>query len=327
MKKKTRYDQPQAGATDPSQCNGCGVCMLSCPVWHQHHTKALTYCGRNRAAIGGANEEDLAPSARACILCGSCEPLCPMGIHTQQTTISLRKNLSAQGVLPKPAALRDRPRSGSVNQSRIVIPGSALQANIHLASAVLHMLGKSFGFYGDDGYDILLALESGQEVNDARIEEFTAPLFKAAEVIVADGLLYNVLRALLPSAIKVRTLGQALLANGHVRAGLRPTDFYMIETRAYNANRRKFVALYETLRRETGCFMNLDLQRVATPTGAASMQHREGLASIVSIEEQVKWLLEGRKAERIVVEHLDDYDAFTAHTKLPVVHLAEVAKT
>ena len=101
----------------------------------------------------------------------------------------------------------------------------------------------------------------------------------------------------------------------------------MIETRAYNANRREFVALYDALRQETGCFMNLDLQRVATPTGAASMQHREGLATIISIEEQVKWLLEGRNAERIVVESLDDHEAFTAYTKLPVVHLCRGRET
>ena len=276
--------------------------------------------------IGGADEEDLAPAARACILCGSCEPLCPMGIRTQQTTIGLRKKLSARGFFPKPVAARHSPRSGSANLSRIVVPGGVLQANIHLASAVLHLLGKNVGFYGDDGYDILLSLESGQEIGDARVEEFIAPLFKATEVVVADGLLYNVLRSLLPSSINVRPLGQALLANTSVRAGLRPTDFYMIETRAYNANRRTFVAFYDTLRRETGCFMNLDLQRVATPTGACSMQHREGLAMVVSVEEQVRWLLEGREAERIVVEHMDDYAAFTAHTKLPVVHLAEVAR-
>ena len=327
MKKKTPYHLPQPGATDPSECNGCGVCMLSCPVWQQHHTKALTYCGRNRALIGGADEEDLAPAARACILCGSCEPLCPMGIRTQQTTIRLRKNLSARGFLPKPVAMGDRPRSGNANFTRLVIPGGALQANIHLASAVLQLLGKNVGLFGDDGYDILLTLESGQEMNDARIEAFMTPLLKASEVVVADGLLYNVLRSLLPSQVIVRPLGQALLANKRVRAGLRPSDFYMIETRAYNANRRECVAFYDALRQETGCSMNLDLQRVATPTGAGSMQHREGLASIISIEEQVKWLLEGRRAERIVVEHLDDYEAFTAYTKLPVVHLAEVAKT
>jgi hypothetical protein len=86
------------------------------------------------------------------------------------------------------------------------------------------------------------------------------------------------------------------------------------------------VALYDALRRETGCFMNLDLQRVATPTGAASYQHREGLASIISIEAQVSWLLEGRNAQRIVVEHLDDREAFARYTMIPVVHLAEVVK-
>ena len=88
----------------------------------------------------------------------------------------------------------------------------------------------------------------------------------------------------------------------------------------------KFVALYDALRQETGCFMNLDLQRVATPTGAASYHHRAGLENIVSIEAQVRWLLEGRNAQRIVVEHLDDREAFAKYTKIPVVHLAEVVK-
>ncbi len=320
-----RKKASNTNSTDPAQCNGCGVCMLSCPVWHQHHTKALTYCGRTRALIGGAEEEDLAPAARGCILCGSCEPLCPMGIRTQQATIRLRKNLSARGLLPKPAMQPHRHKTGKAS-SRIVIPGKSLRTNAPLAASVLAFLGQKAGLHSDDGYDILLTLESGQEINDDRLEEFIAPLTKAVEIVVADGLLFNVLRSLLPSSVTVRPLGQALLANPKVRAGLKPTDFYMIETRAYNANRREFVAGYDVLRQEIGCFMNLDLQRVATPTGAASMQHREGLATIISIEEQVKWLLEGRHPERIVVEHLDDYEAFAAHTKLPVVHLAEVAK-
>jgi len=325
MKKKTPYYQPQPGATDPSQCNGCGVCMLSCPIWHQHHTKALTYCGRTRALIGGADEEDLAPAARGCILCGSCEPLCPMGIRTQQTTIRLRKNLSARGFLPKPMTHPHTHEAGKAS-SHIVIPGRQLRANAPLAAAVLAFLGQKAGLHSDDGYDLLLTLESGQELNDVRLEGYITALAGAAEIIVADGLLFNVLRSLLPSSVKVKTLGQALLSNQSVRAGLKPTDLYMIETRAYNAHRREFVKVYDALRQETGCMMNLDLQRVATPTGAASMQHREGLATIISIEEQVKWLLEGRNPERIVVESLDDYEAFRTHTKLPIVHLAEVAK-
>lgn len=325
MKKKTPYYHPQPGATDPTQCNGCGVCMLSCPVWHQHHTKALTYCGRTRALIGGADEEDLAQAARGCILCGSCEPLCPMGIRTQQATIRLRKNLSARGFLPKPIIQPHAHEAGkSGSSSCIVIPGRQLRAKVSLSASVLALLGKKAGLHSDDGDDIMLTLESGQEMNDDRLENFLAPLARAKEIIVADGLLFNVLRSLLPSSVKIRSLGQALLSNLRVRAGLKPTDLYMIETRAYNANRHEFVKAYDKLRLETGCMMNLDLQRVATPTGAASMQHREGLATIISVEDQVKWILDGRKAERIVVESLDDYEAFSAHTKLPVVHLAEV---
>ncbi len=192
---------------------------------------------------------------------------------------------------------------------------------------MLKLLGQRVGLHSDDGYDIALAIEAGQAIDDARIEDFLLPLMKATEIIVADGLLFNLLRSLLPSSITVLPLGQALLANPKVRAGLNASDFYMIETRAYNANRRTYIAFYDEVRRATGCFMNLDLQRVATPTGAASYQHREGLASIISIEAQVRWLLEGRNAERIVVEHLDDRDAFAQYTKIPVVHLAEVVTT
>ena len=301
-----RYKASKTASTDPSQCNGCGVCMLSCPVWNQHHTKMLTYCGRNRALIGGATEADLAASARACILCGSCEPLCPMGIRTQQTTIALRRSLAAHGLLPKPDTRSGKQRSETPGTPRILLPGKKLREDAKLASSVLKLLGQRVGLHSDDGYDIALAIEAGQAIDDARIEAFILPLMKATEIIVADGLLFNLLRSLLPSSITVLPLGQALLANPKVRAGLNASDFYMIETRAYNANRRTYIAFYDEVRRATGCFMNLDLQRVATPTGAASYQHREGLASSISVEAQVRWLLEGRNAERIVVEHLDD---------------------
>jgi ferredoxin len=321
-----RYKASKTTSTDPAHCNGCGVCMLSCPVWNQHHTKMLTSCGRNRASIGGAADEDLVASARACLLCGSCEALCPMGIRTQQTTIALRRNLAAHGLLPKPDGQTNRQKSETPAVSRTLLPGRALGTDSKLCSSVLELLGDPVGLHVDDGYDIALSLESGQAISDIRIEAFLLPLMTATEIIVADGLLFNLLRSLLPSGITVRPLGQALLANPMVRSGLKKTDFYMIETRAYNAGRKKFVALYDSLRHDTGCFMNLDLQRVATPTGAASYHNRLGLENIISIEAQVGWLLEGRNAQRIVVEHLDDREAFARYTRIPVVHLAEVAK-
>jgi ferredoxin len=276
--------------------------------------------------IGGAKGEDLASSARACILCGSCEPLCPMGIRTQQNTIDLRRDLASRGVLPIPKVHFIKQKAETPEHSRILLPGKALRAKAELSSFVLSLLGQGLGLHGDDGKDIAHALESGREPDGARIREFIAPLTDAKEVVVADGLLFNFLRSLLPSTIRLRSLGQALLANPKVRLGVNATDFYMIETRAYNANRRTVVASYDELRHTTGCFMNLDLQRVATPTGAASYQHREGLENMVSVEAQVRWLLEGRNAKRIVVEHLDDHDAFAKFTNLPVVYLAEVAQ-
>jgi NAD-dependent dihydropyrimidine dehydrogenase PreA subunit len=325
MKKKNRYDRPHAGVTDPSQCNGCGVCMLSCPVWHQHHTKALTYCGRNRASIGGASDEDVAAAAASCILCGSCEPLCPMGIRTQQATIALRQRLVRQGLLPKPGVLPKKHGPVTSKLPRVLLPGRALSSKPMLVSLIIRLLGKDFEVFPEYGCNLKLDLESGREISDQRMEEFLAPLRKAAEIIVSDGLLFNLLHSVLPSSVTVRPLGQALLSNPKVREGLKPGDFYMIETRAYNANRRDSIALYEEVRQEAGCFMNLDLQRVATPSGASSYQHRQNLPGIISVEAQVKWLLEGRSAQRIVTEHLDDHEAFSRFTTLPVVHLAEVA--
>jgi L-lactate utilization protein LutB len=149
MKKKTPYHQLQPDATDPAQCNGCGVCMLSCPIWNQHHTKMLTSCGRNRASIGGAVDEDLLASARACLLCGSCEALCPMGIRTQQTTIALRRTLAARGLLPKPGEQINRQKSETPAVSRILLPGKALGVDSKLASSVLALLGDPVGLHVD----------------------------------------------------------------------------------------------------------------------------------------------------------------------------------
>lgn len=309
------------------ECNGCGVGLLSCPVWRQRHTHVLTFCGRNRAAIGGAAEEELAASARACILCGSCETLCPTGIRTQQATLALRRRLAEKGLMPLVALPPQRPAAGEVGGGRLLLAGPALSGNKPLLEIVLRLLerpGRPVVCAGDDTHDPWLMLESGYVPVNEQLQSFMAPLLKASEIIVADGLLFNLLRPQLPSSIALRALGPVLLELPGVRSGLRSGDFLVIETRAYNA-RREAVQLYDAIRRETGCSMNLDLHRVAVPTGASSYQHRAGISSAVSVEDQVRWLLEGRACDRIVVEHLDDRAAFEAYTKLPVIHLAEAA--
>ncbi len=306
-------------------CNGCGVCMLSCPVWMQHKTQSLTYCGRTRAAAGGAVPEDLASSAKACILCGSCASICPRGIRTQEMTLALRKSL--EGLFPRKAL----PSAGQAAEraSSVFIPGPSLRANASLAAltqSLLQKKQKETVLWHDDGQDVLHSLESGVEVDQDRVTSFLSPLAKAREIVVSDGMLRNVLSVLLPQRIMVRSLGRALLEVPEVRNGLRPDDFYMIETRAYNAGRKELAPFYDRLRHETGCFMNLDLHRAATPTGASSLQHREGYENVVDVEAQIAWLLEGRPALRIVAEHLDDAAAFSRYTDLPVLHLGEVAQ-
>ncbi len=310
---------------DNVDCNGCGVCMLSCPVWRQSGTQALTVCGRARAEAAGASEEELAESAKACILCGSCAPICPRGVDTQWITISLRQRLVKSGLLPELAGAEPAATSEKKTSGRIFFPGAALRARKDLLDRCLRLFDTDVSVT-DEGSDILLDLESGKLAGGNKIEAFLEPLRKAREIIASDGLLVNLLRFLLGSNPQVASLGQALLANDRVRSGLKSRDFYMIETRAYNARQTELVMLYESLRRKTGCFMNLDLQRVATPTGSQSYQHRHDLPGVVNVEAQVRWLLEGRSAERIVVEHLDDAAAFEQYASLPVVHLAEVAE-
>ena len=324
MQTKASYGKPKPASVDPSQCNGCGVCMLSCPVWQQRHTKALTYCGRTRAAIGGAQEEELADSAKACILCGSCEPLCPMGISTQHATIALRQVLGSRGLLPLPGQRAPLIKAPIKGNRHLLLPGRALMANPGIAETTAGLIGKDVGLFWDDGYDIALALEAGEEISEQRLTAFMEPLTECSRLIVSDGLQFHLLSAILPSRIVLQSLGQALLANPAVRSRLRNSDFFVIESRAYNARRSEVVKLYDQLRQETGCSLNLDLLRVAMPTGASSYQHKSGLANAVSVQAQVDWMLEGKSPERIVVEHLDDAWAFRKYTSLPVLHLAEV---
>ena len=75
------------------------------------------------------------------------------------------------------------------------------------------------------------------------------------------------------------------------------------------------------LREQTGCRINLDLQRAAVSTGASSLQSRLKFPSFDQ-GEQLQWLIEGHKYERIVCESLHDIPAFDVD--VPVVHLADL---
>jgi len=94
------------------------------------------------------------------------------------------------------------------------------------------------------------------------------------------------------------------------------------------ATMHELVKYYDRLRTDTGCALNLDLQRMAIPAtpaqhwriARAAKRRRTGEAAGAA------GCLHGRRVSRIVVESEDDSRHVSSATaNVPVVHLAEVA--
>ena len=311
-------------------CTGCRVCTLPCPVWHQTRDIMLTHCGRARALQGGASSEDLKKSVMTCILCGACESVCPAGIDTVGMTIDLRMMLSDKSNSPiahiPKAVLMDspsQPAAPGTQYACLILPGLRLRSDQHLLNIVKRLLEvKGVSLVMDDGSDISDAIEAGNPISVKRREQFIQSLEGAKQLIVAEGILHRYLRKWLPET-RVTGLGTALLGKEIISKALKPTDLYVIETRSYNGDYKNMVREYDKIRQETGCLMSLDLQRSAIPTGASSLQHRSGKAT-VSPAEQARWIIERHKIDRIVVESLEDLEIFQSETKLRVIHISEL---
>ena len=117
---------------------------------------------------------------------------------------------------------------------------------------------------------------------------------------------------------KVTGMGQALIDHAGIAGRLRKDDIYIIDSRTYHADFERLVLVYDRLRQETGCMMNLDLHRVATPTGAVRTP------GPVDPVRQAAWILEGRPATRVVVERIEDMEPFRKATGIPVFHDSEL---
>ena len=322
-------------------CTGCRVCVLPCPVWRQTHDVTLTLAGRAKALQRGIPVEALAASLEACVLCGACESVCPVDIDTVGMTLDLRAQLAEAGrsALAEAAARMPLPAvdpTSSLAPAKDAIapivtaaltwllPGRALRADPDLLGRAVHVLeGEGVRIAEDDGGDLGISLEAGLPLEEQRLARFLRPLKGARELIMGEGLLHRPLRKWLPG-VRVIGLGEALLRLATARGALRATDLYVIETRGFHAEFARLVRLYDSLRQTVGCAMNLDLQRAAIPTGAASLQSLLGRGSL-DIAAQVRWIAEGRRVERVVIEDPADRAAFASTMELPVVHLAELA--
>lgn len=305
-------------------CTGCSCCLLSCPVWNRTRDRSLTAQGRNKALQGGATVEDISNAIDSCLLCGACEPNCPEGNDIVGLTIEQRRllNMTRNG---NPSWY---PRSATNPAKGVSVPyegltllaGNGLKDDKNLREAVLKHLGKESILASDDGSDILRSIEAGLQVNKSRIDDFVYPLNSAGPLVLAEGGLRRHLKEWLPDK-KIVGLGEALLSIGSIRRSLGPDDLYIIECRVYHSDYARLVRFYDRVRMDTGAQFNLDLQRIAIPTGTTSIQAYEDIEAAGCIE-QLKWILYGRKVGRIIVETTADIEAFRRVTDIPVVHVA-----
>lgn len=311
-------------------CTGCALCLLPCPVWWETRDPLLTLMGRAKALQGGASAEALSASLEACVLCGACEPICPERIDTIGITLSLRGQLAARGALPladRARAARPEPGLGASGVARrartLLLAGPDLAARPEAVQAILRHLGRGARLADDDGRDLALDLEVGVPLEASRERRWLSALASARRLVVAEGLLHRFLRERLPRTTVVG-VAEALLDVKTVRAALRPSDLLVFEARGYHADFERLVRVYDRVRRETGCATNLDLHRLAIPTGGASAQARLGAAR-ADPERLARVVAEGRAPARVVVESESDREPFARALGVPVVHLAEVA--
>jgi NAD-dependent dihydropyrimidine dehydrogenase PreA subunit len=297
-----------AARSDHAACSGCSLCLLVCPAWRSTHDPRLTPEGRAKALQHGASLQEVAASVQACTLCGACEPVCPEEIDLVGMTLDLRTRLAdvdavkaLQSHMETKAAYPAAPVIASV----VLLPGPAMRAMPEALARIAELLGGTA--CADDGADLAQAIESGVPIPGRRLESFLAHLRGTRTIVVEDGLWMRPMRAWLPKA-RVVGLGEALSSLEAVRRGLRKTDLYVIEPRAYHGDYQRLVKHYDRLRVERGCALNLDLQRIAMPPAG-----------------QAGWILKGRRVDRIVVERQEDAEAFARHGGCPVVHLAELA--
>lgn len=311
-----------------ADCSGCSLCLLVCPVWRRTRTLQFSPHGRAKALQHGAGFAELSESVLACTLCSACEPVCPEGIGLVDMVLDLRRQIPVppvlSRVLPKLPDLRTGAVSASVRSDCGLLPGTLASAEPALLFRVNALLGSDWDATCGNGVDLALALECGIEISPQWLDRFLSQLRHLKRLVVAEGLLMRHLLQWLPE-VKVLSLGEALSRVPVVRLGLRATDLYVIDPRAYHADYQRLVRYYDELQSACGFATNLDLQRIAIPATA------RGLPALLNGESvhdaaQVKWILKGRRIQRIVVENIDDRAIFMANSDVPVTHLADVAE-
>jgi heterodisulfide reductase subunit C len=317
---------------DCHRCHGCGLCVMVCPAWHQRSDVRCTPNGYARVMQCGMEPE--LRDVFSCIMCGACTSICPQQINLLNVFSGLRKKLIHHQDMQKIKArlsqdLHER-QSLAANISNtaaaILLPGKALREQPETLNRVVELLrhqDNAIALSDDDGTDIVHALEMGIEIPGDRQQGFIDSLRHAKEIIVSDGLLKLVLQQWLPN-VKVQSTGQVLSLLPHLRQQIQPDDLYVIESRSYNTDFERAVAFYDRLQQQQGCQLNLDLHRLAIPTGGVGQDAR-GHDHEFNSRKQAEWVVTGRKINRIIVESIEDGIQLAALNQYPVIHISELA--
>ena len=311
-----------------SHCYGCGLCTLVCPIWHQNHDVSCTPHAHAKALQVKDNVNVI--GLFDCILCGACEPVCPANIDIMQMMIKLRQeNTICQPSLLKIKSLSTEKETNSV----LFLADNALieNQNTKLLEQILSLLNTvgigNVKQAADNADDIIKALKSGGAISSERLDEFLTPLKSAKKLIVSDGLLKTRLQQWLPNT-DIMSLGYVLTKQPFAINKLSKNDLYVIESKAYNADFKNMVIHYHQIKQQSGCQFNLDLQRLAVPTGGLENNaHRKDTKTITppfDSNKQSQWILQELKINRVVVESVEDGIVMKQVSDLPVIHLSEL---
>ncbi len=109
--------------------------------------------------------------------------------------------------------------------------------------------------------------------------------------------------------------------DANVQAQIGKDDLYIIDAAPFHADYANRIEHYDALRKQTGCGINLDLNRMAIATGIGSIADESGK---FDIEKQVQWLVQGRNFKRVIVENHADMALLREITGKPVFCVAEL---
>jgi Fe-S oxidoreductase len=109
--------------------------------------------------------------------------------------------------------------------------------------------------------------------------------------------------------------------DANVQAQIGKNDLYIIDAAPFHADYTNRVEHYDALRKQTGCQMNLDLNRMAIATGVGSVADESGQ---FDVQQQVQWLVQGRNFKRVIVENRTDMSLLREVTGKPVFCVAEL---